>query len=1015
MLWKTVRYSERPLAYLVLALMLAPLVATALPQSVAAQFTPPGGGVPITPGDEVVAVDPYVSDRVRSGHVSIVREYRLSLTAGEILTIETANISEGGDPVIHLLETSGAEIAVDDNSAGGVAARVSYRSDVDKSVIVLVRSRNPNSNGTADLMKNGELWKTGVSFAGWHNSYADLPAGDHLRTVHTPGGSNGGHRLYILRADGLGIETRIVGGGPDGAAALYLHSGLGKRTVIVGTADPGGEGLARILRNDAATDADFDGLGDALESTLGTCSSLSGYVSLNGGYEFDCSQAADPRDTDGDGISDGLEVFGRVVQDQVVAADNTPQLAQFAPDATLSFQTHINLPMWGADPRHKDLFIEVDFMQRMPGETEVRLSPSVARTFASYYQDTLDDPSPLVDLYRAVSLRNPDGERGINTHLDTGVDAVTADDATIFGDWGGFNAVPPVEREDGSFTGDNPQTAWQDNMHPARRGIFRYIMIYPSGGGQNPLNSFAGSGPADNAWVLAHEFAHAMGLAHSGPPGATGVVDPNCKPNYQSLLNYAFAGSSTVGFSDGLGAPALNNAALTEWEAVPPSNTSYLDVLEDGFKYYVDREKGHVDWNRDGEFAPEGTTVRAYANFRPGSSCEFTRYNQAYIDGAASAQSPAMARLGNRLYVFYSVLGSVYYTYSTDAGNCPEPSKEACATWSSPEIAYMDAQGGVDVVRVGDGADAALLVVTIDNDGAIWERRLSLNASDNEQWTGHRQIAGVASKSAPALSDLGYCKIFLAYRGADGNVRHNKLSCADGFVSWRGEQPSLDQDGNPIAMADYASPGIGRAYLGEPGWASLYGAFAGADGKLDLYEMDEKANRWIKTDLLEGRPGPIEGRPAMQWTSEHTDLDYPGKFYLVYVKHDTDPTVSFRKRDREIRMLMSYVKVQEQADGSLTKTLKVGLNSPFDNVWLHAFGIDLYFEAGVDSNLMSTFSRSAANPDHTYKIQFRPKADGINDFLMTDYNDWEVLRIGLCKHVVNPGGLVGNPIICPTS
>ena len=34
---------------------------------------------------------------------------------------------------------------------------------------------------------------------------------------------------------------------------------------------------------------------------------------------------------------------------------------------------------------------------------------------------------------------------------------------------------------------------------------------------------------------------------------------------------------------------------------------------------------------------------------------------------------------------------------------------------------------------------------------------------------------------------------------------------------------------------------------------------------------------------------------------------------------------------------------------------------------------------------------------------------------MTDYNDWEVLRIGLCKNVVNPGGLVNNPIVCPTN
>ncbi len=334
----------------------------------------------------------------------------------------------------------------------------------------------------------------------------------------------------------------------------------------------------------------------------------------------------------------------------------------------------------------------------------------------------------------------------------------------------------------------------------------------------------------------------------------------------------------------------------------------------------------------------------------------------------------------------------------------------------------MDAQGGVDVVRVGGGADAALLVVTIDNDGNIWERRLSLNSSGNEQWTDNRQIAGAATPveglstgSAPALSDLGYCKIFLAYRGADGNVRHNKLSCADGFVSWQGEQQSLDQDGNPIAMADFAAPGIGRAYLAAPGLPQLYGAFAGVNGYLDLYEYDEAANRWNRTDLLEGSAGPVEGRPALQWTSEQTELDYPGKFYLMYVKHDSSTDKSYRERDREVRMLTSYVKVAEEADGSLSKTLKVGLQGPFDNVWFNAFGIDLYFEAGVDSNLRSVQSIAINKPAVWASIQFRPKADGINDFTMTDYNDWEVLRIGLCKNVVNPGGLVNNPIVCPTN
>src|SRR5690606_17853247 len=404
------------------------------------------------------------------------------------------------------------------------------------------------------------------------------------------------------------------------------------------------------LWNDVNLDSDGVGLCDDLEAGLGTCSKLSGYVRVGDGYEFDCSLAADPRDTDGDGISDGLEVFGFVATTGVLATDS--ELAAVPADGiAVPFQTHINLPLWDANPRHKDLFIEVDFMQRSPGETPMKMTPAVARQFAAFYQDTLDNPHPLVDLYRAVTLRNPDGLRGISTHLDIGVAPETPEDATIYGDWGGYNAVPPVQKADGTWGGDNPHTAWQTHMHPARRGIFRYILAYPSGGGQNPINSFAASGPLNDAWVLAHEFAHAMGLDHGGKPG---LAQPNCKPNYPSRLNYGYQGYAGIGFSDGVVSNALNNTALKACGAVDTSNKAYLELPENNYKYYVDRQAGHVDWNRDDYIAGEGSTVRAYANYKPGGGgCEFTRMNSSMMPTAASTTAPAMARLGNRLYVFY--------------------------------------------------------------------------------------------------------------------------------------------------------------------------------------------------------------------------------------------------------------------------------------------------------------------------------------------------------------------------
>ncbi len=56
----------------------------------------------------------------------LVSEFLVPLTAGRRVTFETRNLSPNSDPVLHLLSLSGTQVAVDDNGAGGTAARLSY-------------------------------------------------------------------------------------------------------------------------------------------------------------------------------------------------------------------------------------------------------------------------------------------------------------------------------------------------------------------------------------------------------------------------------------------------------------------------------------------------------------------------------------------------------------------------------------------------------------------------------------------------------------------------------------------------------------------------------------------------------------------------------------------------------------------------------------------------------------------------------------------------------------------------
>jgi hypothetical protein len=95
------------------------------------------------------------------------------------------------------------------------------------------------------------------------------------------------------------------------------------------------------------------------------------------------------------------------------------------------------------------------------------------------------------------------------------------------------------------------------------------------------------------------------------------------------------------------------------------------------------------------------------------------------------------------------------------------------------------------------------------------------------------------------------------------------------------------------------------------------------------------------------------------------------------------------------------------SSSGITKQQRVGLDVYFDNVWRSAGGLDLLFEPDADANLRALISHPGEG-----QLMFRPKADGINDIVYTNHNDWDVLAHNVCSGVVNPGGLVTDPIRC---
>ncbi len=214
-------------------------------------------------------------------------------------------------------------------------------------------------------------------------------------------------------------------------------------------------------------------------------------------------------DTDGDKLLDGWEVNGY--------------------DANGDGIVDVNLPAFGANVVRKDLFVEMDYMgAEATCPCHLPLAADLRRIVAVYAN--------------APYAYNPNGQRGIRLHLDAG--AARGAEFNL----GGGNLVA----HDDDLNPVVPQfTAIKNaNFNPLRAKIFYYmIWAHNYDGGSSSGNAFAipndsfvvtlGSWPSHGTsdvkvGTFVHEFGHDLGQLHGGNDNG------NYKPNYLSVMNYAF-------------------------------------------------------------------------------------------------------------------------------------------------------------------------------------------------------------------------------------------------------------------------------------------------------------------------------------------------------------------------------------------------------------------------------------------------------------------------------------------
>lgn len=302
-------------------------------------------------------------------------------------------------------------------------------------------------------------------------------------------------------------------------------------------------------------------------------------------------------DSDGDGLLDEWETDGITIDPD----GNGPIAPQF-----------IDLKAMGADPQKPDVFLQVDWMA--DAAHSHKLDPAAIKR--------------VVDAFAASPYTSPTGSVGINLHVDEGPTSIMnySTNAT----WGALSRAKAISETNplGANVGnDYDWTAFQTIKDQAggftetgRTPIFHYVISAHNydnttssgisrGIGASDLivslGSFTGGVGSINeqAGTLMHELGHNLSLRHGGND------DVNFKPNYLSIMNYAFqmqglikgGAAGTFDYSRTAHA-SLNEKTLNENTGLGASAAGY------GTRHFcfgvgytpVNNANGPIDWNCNG-------------------------------------------------------------------------------------------------------------------------------------------------------------------------------------------------------------------------------------------------------------------------------------------------------------------------------------------------------------------------------------------------------------------------------
>jgi uncharacterized repeat protein (TIGR01451 family) len=304
-------------------------------------------------------------------------------------------------------------------------------------------------------------------------------------------------------------------------------------------------------------------------------------------------------DNDGDALCDNWETVGLDGDNDGVA---DLQLYDMNGDGAID-------PSERADLNHKDIYLEIDFME--------------------LHQP---DPGALADVvasFAAAPVSNPAGGSGVALHIQTDEQALVHNDDLAFPPCTATapSGVPDFDVAKSASFGTAAERGAGAAVTNAKRFAFHYSLFVhnllgldgTSGCAEIFGNDFivslgswtaVGGHPVgtrdEQAGTLMHEFGHNLNLRHGG------ADDINCKPNYLSVMTYtrqingAPISGRPLDYSRSA-LPTLDEASLSEPAGVAGpvgDQTAYGPPPRQ-----VAPADGPIDWNRDSDTGDSGVSA----------------------------------------------------------------------------------------------------------------------------------------------------------------------------------------------------------------------------------------------------------------------------------------------------------------------------------------------------------------------------------------------------------------------